>query len=116
MTLGAGHAAVDLSEICNRMTKHRRLPSTKICDRVFAAYSIPTGDLYFYDCDHDVPMPRRLDGREEPLAAAACRGRKKDRLEVEMQRLACVAFRNLTPADAAKVLQQEQQGRRRTAP
>ena len=32
----------------------------------------------------------------------------KDRPEVEMQRLACVAFRTLTPADAAAVLEQEQ--------
>jgi hypothetical protein len=38
------------------------------------------------------------------LAAAFAEAVKKDRLEVEMQRLACVAYRTLTPAHAAKVL------------
>ena len=33
---------------------------------------------------------------------------KKDRPEIEMQRLACVAFQTLMPLDAAKVLMQEQ--------
>ncbi len=40
----------------------------------------------------------------QPLAEAE----KKDHLEVEMQRLACLAFRTLTPADVAAVLSQEQ--------
>jgi hypothetical protein len=40
----------------------------------------------------------------QPLAEA----HKKDRLEVEMPWLACVALRTLTPEDAAKVLVQEQ--------
>lgn len=31
----------------------------------------------------------------------------KDRLEVEMQRRACVAYRTLTPEDAAKVMADE---------
>jgi hypothetical protein len=109
MTPGAVDAAVDLNEICNGTTKHRRPPSTKICDRVFAAYNIPPATRYSYECDHDVPVA--LGGSTvaknlwpQPLAEAE----KKDRLEVEMQRLACVAFRTLPPADAAKVLAQEQ--------
>jgi hypothetical protein len=109
MTPGAVDRSVDLSEICNGTTKHRRLPSTRICDRVFKAYSIPAADRYSYECDHLTPVA--LGGVTvaknlwpQPLAEAE----KKDRLEVEMQRLACVAFRTLTPANAAKVLAQQQ--------
>ena len=109
MTPGTVDPAVDLNEICNGTTKHRRPPSTKICDRVFAAYSIPIADRYSYECDHDVPVA--LGGSTvaknlwpQPMAEAV----KKDRLEVEMQRRACVAFRTLRPADAAAVLAQEQ--------
>jgi hypothetical protein len=109
MTPGAVDHAVDLNEICNGTTKHRRLPSTRICDQVFTAYSIPAADRYSYECDHDVPVA--LGGLTvaknlwpQPMAEAV----KKDRLEVEMQRLACVAFRTLTPDDAAAVLAQEQ--------
>lgn len=109
MTPGAVDRRVDLNEICNGTTKHRRGPSTKICDRVFAAYSIPPADRYSYECDHDVPVA--LGGSTiaanlwpQPNAEAAM----KDALEVEMQRLACVAVRTLTPEDAAKVLAQEQ--------
>ncbi len=109
MTPGQADPAVDLNEICNGTTKRRRPPSTKICDRVFAAYNIPPATRYSYECDHDIPVA--LGGSTvaknlwpQPLAEA----HKKDRLEVEMQRLACVAFRTLTPEDAAKVLMQEQ--------
>src|ERR1700712_774034 len=49
MTPGAADPAVDLNEICNGTTKHRRPPSTKICDRVFAAYSIPPATRYSYE-------------------------------------------------------------------
>jgi hypothetical protein len=109
MTPGAVDLLVDLNKICKGTTKHCRPPSTKICDKVFEAYSISPADRYSYECDHDVPVA--LGGLTvaknlwpQPLAEAE----KKDRLEVEMQRLACVAFRTLKPADAAAVLTQEQ--------
>ena len=108
MTPGAADPAVGLDRICTETTRHRRLASTKLCDAVFAAYSIPPGDRYRYECDHLVPVA--LGG----LTVAAnlwpqpnVEAERKDRLEVEMQRRACVAYRTLQPAEAAAVLAQE---------
>ena len=46
MTPGAVDPAVTLARICTESTRHRRSPSTKLCDQVFAAYSIPPADRY----------------------------------------------------------------------
>ncbi len=109
MTPGVVDPAVTLDRICNETTRHRRPPSTKLCDQAFAAYSIPPTDRYQYECDHDVPIA--LGGKTvienlwpQPNVEAA----RKDRLEVELQRRACVAYRTLAPAEAAEVLRQEQ--------
>ena len=56
MTPGAADPAVGLDRICTETTRHRRLASTRLCDAVFAAYSIPPGDRYLYECDHLVPV------------------------------------------------------------
>ena len=108
MTPGAADPAVSLDRICTETTRHRRLASTKLCDAVLAAYSIPPGDRYRYECDHLVPVA--LGGltvaanlRPQPNLEAE----RKDRLEVEVQRRACVAYRTLQPAEAAAVLAQE---------
>ena len=109
MTPGMADPSVTLDRICNETTRHRRPPSTRLCESVFGAYSIPTADCYQYECDHDVPIA--LGGRTvienlwpQPNVEAA----RKDRLEVELQRRACVAFRTLAPNEAAEVLRQEQ--------
>ncbi len=111
MTPGAVDPDVALSRICNESTKAcRRVPSGR-CDAVFRAYGIPDTptDRYSYECDHLVPLA--LGGSNvvenlwpQPNAEAAL----KDRLEDEMQRRACVAFRTLVPAEADAVLRQEQ--------
>ena len=109
MTPGAVDPTVTLGRICTESTRHRRPPSTKLCDAVFAAYSVPPEHRYEYECDHDVPIA--LGGLTvetnlwpQPNVEAAI----KDRLEVEMQRRACAAFRTLAPAEAEEVLRQEQ--------
>ncbi len=109
MTPGAIDTAVTLDRICTETTRHRRPPSTKLCDHVFAAYSIPPADRYQYECDHDVPIA--LGGKtviENLWPQPNIEAERKDRLEVEMQRRACVAYRTLVPAEAAAVLAQEQ--------
>ena len=109
MTPGAIDPSVTLSNICNGTTRSRRPRTTAICKQVFDAYSIPPTDRGLYECDHDVPVA--LGGAStaaklwpQPLDEA----HRKDRLEVEMQRRACVAYRTLVPAEAAAVLAQEQ--------
>ena len=109
MTPGAIDPTVTLDQICNGTTKARRPRTTATCDRVFAAYSIPTRDRYQYECDHDVPIA--LGGSSvaanlwpQPNVEAPL----KDALEVEMQRRACVAYRTLLPTEAAAVLVEEQ--------
>ena len=89
--------------------RHRWPPSTKLCDWVFAAYSIPPADRYQYESDHDVQIA--LGGKtviENLWPQPNIEAERKDRLEVEMQRRACVAYRTLVPAEAAAVLAQEQ--------
>lgn len=56
MTPGAVDPTIGLDRICNEPTRHRRPPSTKLCDQVFAAYSIPLSDRYQYECDHLEPV------------------------------------------------------------
>ena len=109
MTPGAIDRRVTLSDICNGTTRSRRPRTTVLCNHVFAAYSISSTDRELYECDHDVPVA--LGGAStaanlwpQPLDQA----HRKDRLEVEMQRRACVAYRTLVPAEAAAVLAQEQ--------
>lgn len=109
MTPGAVDPSVDLSAICNGTTKTRRARTTKVCDRVFADYNIPASDRYHYECDHLIPLALggANDARNlwpQPNDQAEI----KDRLEVELQRRACVAYRTFTPEDAAKVLAGEQ--------
>ena len=108
MTPGAADPAVGLDRICTETTRHRRLASARLCDAVFAAYSIPPGDRYLNECDHLVPVA--LGGLTvganlwpQPNLEAV----RKDRLEVERQRRACVAYRTLQPVEAAAVLAQE---------
>ena len=98
MTPGAIDPSVTLSNICNGTTRSRRPRTTAICKQVFDAYSIPPTDRGLYECDHDVPVA--LGGAStaanlwpQPLDEA----HRKDRLEVEMQRRACVAYRILVP-------------------
>ena len=107
MTPGAVDSTVTLERICTESTRRRRPPSTKLCDKVFVAYSVPPA--HRYECDHDVPIA--LGGLTvvanlwpQPDIEAA----RKDRLEVEMQRRACAAYRTLAPAEAEEVLRQEQ--------
>ena len=109
MTPGAVDPLVTLSDICNGTTKERRPRTTAACQRAFAAYSIPPADRGLYECDHLVPVA--IGGSSaltnlwpQPMDEA----HRKDRLEVELQRRACVAFRTLVPAEAAAVLAQEQ--------
>ena len=109
MTPGAFDPSVSLERICTESTGHRRPPSTKLCDRVFAAYSISPEHRYEYECDHDVPIA--LGGKtviENLWPQPNVEAERKDRLEVEMQRRACAAYRTLVPAEAATVLAQEQ--------
>ena len=82
----------DLDVICHQHTRERRSVPTSRCDAVFRAYSIPDTPVarYSYECDHLVPLA--LGGSNEavnlwpqPDVEAA----RKDRLEVEMQRLVC---------------------------
>ncbi len=109
MTPGAIDPTVTLERICTESTRRRRPPSTRLCDAVFAAYSIPPAHRYEYECDHDVPIA--LGGLTvstnlwpQPNVEAAI----KDRLEAEMQRRACAAYRTLAPAEAEEILRQEQ--------
>lgn len=109
MTPGGIDPAVTLSEICNGTTKKRRPRTTAICDQVFAAYSIPPADRYHYECDHSIPIALGGNSTAANLwPQPNVEAEMKDRLEVEMQRRACVAYRTLTPEDAAKVLADEQ--------
>ncbi len=82
----------DLDVVCHHRTRERRSVSTSRCEAVFRAYSIPDTPLarYGYECDHLVPLA--LGGSNDaanlwpqPNVDAA----RKDRLEVEMQRLVC---------------------------
>ena len=109
MTPGAIDPSVTLSDICNGTTRSRRPRTTAICKQVFDAYSVRPTDRGLYECDHDVPVA--LGGAStaanlwpQPLEEA----HRKDRLELEMQRRACVVYRTLVPAEAAAVLAQEQ--------
>lgn len=109
MTPGAVDPSVSLERICTESTRHRRPPSTRFCDRVFAAYSISPEHRYEYECDHDVPIA--LGGKtviENLWPQPNVEADRKDRLEVELQRRACAAYRTLVPAEAAAVLAQEQ--------
>ena len=47
-----------LERICTESTRRRRPPSTKLCDKVFVAYSVPPAHSYEYEyeCDHDVAI------------------------------------------------------------
>ena len=85
-------ATSDLNVVCHQRTRERRSVPTSRCDAVFRAYSIPDTPLarYSYECDHLVPLA--LGGSNaaanlwpQPNVEAA----RKDRLEVEMQRLVC---------------------------
>ena len=82
----------DVDVICHQHTRERRRVPTSRCDAVFRAYSIPDTPVarYSYECDHLVPLA--LGGSNaavnlwpQPDVEAA----RKDRLEVEMQRLVC---------------------------
>ena len=85
-------ATSDLNVVCHQRTRERRSVPTSRCDAVFRAYSIPDTPVarYSYECDHLVPLA--LGGSNaavnlwpQPDVEAA----RKDRLEVEMQRLVC---------------------------
>lgn len=108
MTPGAVDPSGSLERICTEPTRHRRPPSTKLCDRVFAAYSISPEHRYEYECDHDITIA--LGGKtvvENLWPQPNIEAERKDRLAVEMQRRACVAYRTLVPVKAAAVLAQE---------
>jgi hypothetical protein len=109
MTPGAIDPLATLDVICNRTTKERRHVSAATKADVLAAYNIPAADSASYEIDHLIPLA--LGGANatanlwpQPWAEAD----QKDALEVEMQRRACVAYRTLTPEDAAAALMQEQ--------
>ncbi len=92
MTPGAVDPTLTADRLCHESSRHRRPPSTKLCDRVFAAYSIPESTRYQYECDHAQPVclggktveanlwpqpnteAERKDRLETALCVAVCRG------------------------------------------
>ena len=105
LTPGAVDPVVSLETICNRTTRERRhvLPAT--ADQVFAAYGVAPTDRGLYELDHLVPLAIAGSNAAANLwPQPNGEAEKKDALEREMQRLACVAYRTLTPAEADKVL------------
>lgn len=109
LTPGAVDPTVTLDTICNRTTRERRRVPFATSAAILAAYGIPEAQSASYELDHLIPLA--IGGSNlaanlwpQPWVEADL----KDRLEVEMQRRACVAYRTLTPTDAEAVLRQEQ--------
>ena len=105
LTPGITDPAVTLETICTRTTRERRHVSPATADQVFAAYGVAPEDRGLYELDHLVPLAiAGLNAAANLWPQPNLEAEKKDALEREMQRLACVAYRTLTPVDADKVL------------
>ena len=109
MTPGAVDQHVTLADICTGRTRERRHVSSATRAKVLQDYNVKDAASVGMELDHLVPLA--LGGANtadnlwpQPAPDYAI----KDRLEVEMQRRVCAAYRTLLPAEAAAVLVQEQ--------
>ena len=109
LTPGSANPNVTLSDICNGTTKGRRSVTAATRAKVLRDYGVPTVTTDDYELDHLIPLSIGGDNSAANLwPQPAPDYHRKDRLEVELQRLVCVAWRTLTPVAAAAVLAQEQ--------
>ena len=109
MTPGAVDPSVTLADICTGTTRSRRHVSPATRAKVMRDYNMPAITTEDIELDHLIPLA--LGGANtasnlwpEPAPDYEI----KDRLEVEMQRRVCRAYKTLTPAEAEEVLHQEQ--------
>ena len=109
MTPGAVDPSVTLADICTGTTKTRRHVSPATRARVLRDYDVSDTASVGMEMDHLIPLA--LGGANTAAnlwPEPAPDYEVKDRLEVEMQRRVCRAYETLTPAEAEKVLHQEQ--------
>ena len=109
MTPGAVDPSVTLADICTGTTKSRRHVSKATRAKVMRDYNMPAVTTEDIELDHLIPLA--IGGANTAANLWPQPGPdygRKDRLEVELQRRACAAYRTLLPAEAAAVLAQEQ--------
>ncbi len=109
MTPGAVDPHVTLADICTGATKARRHVSPATRAKVLRDYSVSDAASVEMELDHLVPLAIGGSNAAANLwPQPAPDYERKDRLEVELQRRVCAAYRTLLPAEAAVVLAQEQ--------
>ena len=108
MTPGAVDPHVTLADICTGHTKERRHLSPAIRAKVLQDYNVSDAASVGMEMDHLIPLA--LGGANtaanlwpQPVPDYET----KDRLEIELQRRVCSAYRTLVPAEAEAVLAQE---------
>ncbi len=109
MTPGAVDPHVTLADICTGHTKERRHVSPATRAKVLRDYNVSDAASVGMELDHLIPLA--LGGANTAAnlwPQPAPDYEIKDKLEVELQRRVCAAWRTLAPAEADEVLHQEQ--------
>ena len=109
ITPGAVDPHVTLADICTGRTKERRHVSPATRTKVLSDYNVTDAASVGMELVHLVPLARGGANTAANLWPQPTPDYEiKDRLEVELQRRVCVAWRTLAPAEAEEVLHQDQ--------